>query len=291
MTSTNDYQSTTTQMNVSCQLDYDIGFDSTFLLNVHALQTGNQKILNEEFTITPEVEFSELKNRPDSNRIMQFRTGDITHLTISYRALVENTVTMIPYSMIRRVAEAEIPKEELTYMFPTRYCQSDKLSRFAFSEFGHITDKISQVQAICDWIYRKIEYLPGITNHLTSAEDTITERAGVCRDFAHVGIALCRALSIPARYFVGYAHQLNPPDFHACFEVYVGGHWLIFDPTRLSTPTGLACIALGHDAADASTATIFGAVDLTFMEVHCQASDNSLVDDIPDGKTAFSMAP
>ncbi len=136
--------------------------------------------------------------------------------------------------------------------------------------------------AVTDWINRSIEYLSGSTNSETSACDTVTERAGVCRDFAHLGITLCRALSIPARYFTGYAFKLYPADFHACFEAYIGGHWVIFDATKLAPLNGLVKIATGRDAADAAVASIFGSVNCTFIEVGCEAVDADFVPFVTD---------
>ncbi|HEV7714125.1 MAG TPA: transglutaminase family protein, partial [Steroidobacteraceae bacterium] len=107
-------------------------------------------------------------------------------------------------------------------------------------------------------------------NSETSAYDTVTQRTGVCRDFAHLGIALCRALNIPARYFTGYAYQLDPPDMHACFECFIGGSWMIFDATRLAHLNGLVRVGVGRDAADASVASIFGGVKLDSMQVSCE---------------------
>jgi transglutaminase-like putative cysteine protease len=97
------------------------------------------------------------------------------------------------------------------------------------------------------------------------AFDTVTERVGVCRDFAHLGIAFCRALNIPARFAAGYAYQLNPPDFHAYFEAFLGDRWYLFDPTRLVAKDGLIRIGTGRDAADISFATIFGPVSMEEM--------------------------
>src|ERR1700742_2506015 len=116
-------------------------------------------------------------------------------------------------------------------------------------------------------IYEYVEYLQGSTNSSTSAFDTATQRAGVCRDFAHLGIALCRALGIPARVVSGYAYGLNPPDFHAYFEAFLGGRWIIADPTRLSPQSSFVRIGQGRDAADTSFATIFGNVTLLEMQL------------------------
>ncbi len=104
--------------------------------------------------------------------------------------------------------------------------------------------------------------------------DTVTQRAGVCRDFAHLGIALCRALNIPARYFTGYAYALQPPDFHACFECLIGGSWMVFDATRLAQLNGLVRIATGRDAADTAVASIFGSIACTRVEVSCNLGEN-----------------
>ena len=120
-----------------------------------------------------------------------------------------------------------------------------------------------------------LDYLPGSTNASTSAYDTVIQRAGVCRDFAHLGIALCRALTIPARYFTAYAFDLQPPDFHAIFEAYIGNRWVLFDATRLVPLNGVVRIGSGRDAADAAVATIFGRVNCTSMSVSCTHADNN----------------
>ena len=128
-------------------------------------------------------------------------------------------------------------------------------------------------------------YLSGSTNAQTSAYDTVTEQAGVCRDFAHLGIALCRALTIPARYFTGYAYKLKPADFHACFEAYLGNQWVLFDATGLAPLNGMVKIATGRDAADAAVASIFGNAYGTRMTINCEvAEDNFKAYFYPSGK-------
>ncbi len=146
---------------------------------------------------------------------------------------------------------------------------------FAYNQFGVYNSVYETVVAITEWIYANINYTSGSTNSQTSAMDTLNDRVGVCRDFAHLGIALCRALTIPARYFTGYAYQLNPPDFHACMEVYIDGNWIIFDATKLAPLNGLVKIANGRDAADAAVASIFGNAIGTNVNVNCQVDDQS----------------
>ena len=132
-----------------------------------------------------------------------------------------------------------------------------------------------KVLALTEWIYSHVQYLSGSTNSQTSAYDTVTELAGVCRDFAHLGIALCRALSIPARYFTGYAYKLYPKDFHACFEAFLGNEWVLFDATKLVPLNGLVKIATGRDAADSAIASLFGNIQCTDIAVACNIEENS----------------
>ncbi|MEM1157689.1 MAG: transglutaminase family protein [Verrucomicrobiota bacterium] len=279
-----------TRFRISSYLEYDVEYKSTLLVNVHALKSPDQKIISEDFSITPEIPFAEMLTKPKLNRIYRLETGNVPQLSISYEATVETVHRRHSYQDIRQTSLVKIPAEVTPYLFPSRYCQSDKLGRFAMKKFGRYRNTFSQVQAISNWIYETIEYLPGTTTPQTSAYDTITEQAGVCRDFAHLGIALCRALSIPARYFVGYSYLLNPQDFHACFEAYIGERWLIFDPTRMAPVNGLVAIAHGHDAADAATTTIFGSAQLTYMQVDCQCVKNHFKPFYRSSRTGISFS-
>ena len=117
-------------------------------------------------------------------------------------------------------------------------------------------------------MYQHIEYLPGTTNASSGACEVLLQRAGVCRDFAHLSISLCRSLGIPARYVSAYAPGLDPPsDFHGVFEAYLGGRWYFFDATRMAPLNSLVRISTARDAADASFATIVGKASLTNMQV------------------------
>ncbi|MGD9633213.1 MAG: transglutaminase family protein [Pirellulales bacterium] len=255
---------------VSGQLEYEIKQPSTLILNIHAQRNSSQTILEEQFAVEPYVKVEEFSTEGDENRFVRLETGKKKLLAIKYAATIECHHELISSTSIEHLPVAELDRRVISYLFPSRYCQSDRLSRLAWDYFGKIEHPYQKVLAIVDWIFDNVEYLRGSTDSETSAYDTVTQRTGVCRDFAHLGIALCRALSIPARYFTGYAYQLEPPDFHACFEAYVGGRWLVFDPTRLSSPNGLVRIATGRDAADAAVASIFGRARCTKMTVDCQ---------------------
>jgi transglutaminase-like putative cysteine protease len=149
----------------------------------------------------------------------------------------------------------EIPGEAMVYTLPSRFCESDLLARMALDEFGHLPHGGARVLAIAEWVRRHVQYRYGTTDALTSAFDTATERVGVCRDFAHLVIAFCRALVIPARYVSGYALGLDPPDFHGFAQVYLGGTWHNVDATFDGVRPALVPIAIGRDAADVAMAT------------------------------------
>ena len=120
---------------------------------------------------------------------------------------------------------------------------------------------------ICNWINSEVDYLFGTSDTTTTAADTFSLRAGVCRDFAHLGITFCRALGIPARFVSCYAWQLDPQDFHAVFEAYLGDRWYLFDATRLCPLDGIVRIGIGRDAADTAFATFYGQVESSSKRV------------------------
>jgi transglutaminase-like putative cysteine protease len=254
---------------VSCDLDYTAQFPTTIILNVHAQRNASQTILDEQFVVTPPVRVSEFTPDGSANRFIRLKTGRHKKLTITYSAAVECDFQTYSARALASTPVAELSGSTIPYLFPSRYCQSDRLSRLAWDLFGAIEHPHEKVLAIADWIHANVEYVRGSTNSMTSAYDTVTQRTGVCRDFAHLGIALCRALNMPARYFSGYAYQLEPSDFHACFECFIGGSWVVFDATRLSHLNGLVRIGAGRDAADASVASIFGNASCSRIKVDC----------------------
>jgi transglutaminase-like putative cysteine protease len=167
-----------------------------------------------------------------------------------------------------------VPDDVLRYLMPSRYCESDVMSRAAQQLFGQLPPGIGRVRAIESWIHESIGYLPGFSNSTTTAQEVFVQRAGVCRDFAHLGITMCRALNIPARLVVGYVHFEEPPqDFHAVFEAWLDGRWVIFDPTRMAPIDRLVRVGTGRDAKDVAFATIFGDVQMTRKELTVDEGD------------------
>ncbi len=143
-------------------------------------------------------------------------------LKIGYKATVDNCYKLVDFADKPDIPVSQLDPTIIPYLNQAVTVNPDKLFRLANNYFGHIENSFDKVLTLTRWINKNIAYLSGFSNSNTSAFDTVTEQAGVCRDFAHLGITLCRALNIPARYFTGYSYKLKPADFHACFEAYFG---------------------------------------------------------------------
>lgn len=171
---------------------------------------------------------------------------------------------------------AEVPDDALTFLLPSRYCQSDVLSNDAWRLFRTAEPTLQRVVDIQDWVWRHLEYRTGSTASWWTAVDAFNEGYGICRDFAHTMITLCRALNLPARYVSGYLPDMDVPplpldmDFHAWCEVYLGDRWWTFDPRHNERRKGHVVIARGRDAADCALMTTFGAPWLKRMIVTCE---------------------
>jgi transglutaminase-like putative cysteine protease len=178
----------------------------------------------------------------------------------------------------------EMSPELLRYTLPSRYCDSDKLLDFAFKHFGDVPHGLRRVQAICDWVHNNVEYRFGTGSPTRSAWETIEQRFGVCRDFAHAAVALCRTFNIPTRYVTGYVPDVGcldpgtPMDFHAYIQVFIGGRWHNYD-ARFNVPRiGRIRIACGLDAVDGAFSTVYGAAQLVSFNVWAYQVDPREVD-------------
>lgn len=161
----------------------------------------------------------------------------------------------------------QIPDDALMYLLQSRYCPSDKCEERAREAVQGCAPGYAQVARICEWVRENIEYSYGVSNETTCALETLEHGAGVCRDFAHVAVTLCRSLSIPARVVVGYLHELDPMDMHAWFEAFVGGRWYTFDATQKEAKGGRIVVAHGRDIADVAFLSNYGPLEITEMDV------------------------
>ncbi|HEY0946403.1 MAG TPA: transglutaminase family protein [Opitutaceae bacterium] len=245
-------------LSVGCSLRYDVlSPTAAFTFNVLVNTDVQQRILGEQVTCVPEMQ-SERVATSKGNRVVRVEVP-AGPFELRYTATVETAYPVLP-AEIAHENPGRVPLNILTYALPSRYCESDRLAPFAWELFGHYTNRAEQVRAICAWLDANLTYAPGASDSRTSAWEVWQTRRGVCRDYAHLGVALCRALTIPARYLGCFAAGLEPMDFHACFEAYLGGKWYLFDPTDNIAPENIAVIARGRDAANCALTTIFGRV-------------------------------
>jgi transglutaminase-like putative cysteine protease len=242
-------------------LEYEIPQTAHFLFHIEAAFHDGHRIIEERLTITPSMKIRHYSDDRTGNRFVRL-DAPRGMLTINYHAKVE-IVSSKAQLNLPECPVSSLPDEVLRYLMPSRYCESDSLGRAAQQMFGQLPPGIQRVQAISDWIYGAIEYLPGYSDASTTAQEVFVQRAGVCRDFAHLGITLCRALNIPARLVVGYVNFAAPPqDFHAVFEAWLDQQWVMFDPTQKTSLDRLVRVGTGRDAKDVAFATVFGQVRL-----------------------------
>ena len=174
----------------------------------------------------------------------------------------------------------DLPHEVLPYLLSSRYCDTEVLMAEAWRHFGHVTPGWSRVQAICDFVHDYVAFDYRYARATRTASETFYERQGVCRDFAHLAIALCRCLNIPARYCTGYLGDIgvpaadSPMDFAGCMEVYLGGQWHLFDPRNNARRIGRILIARGRDAGDVAISTAFGPASLQLFKVWTDQAEN-----------------
>ena len=282
------------RLQFSIDLQYNVlkpGAD--FIFNVHAAQNDYQKIESESFKINQRVKTDLFTDPATGNRYVRLRAKPGA-LDVSYQCTVDIAHHTKSPDVIKEAAIADLPSSALSYIYPSRYCQSDRLLHFAHRTFGNLPKGYSRVAAVLKWVQTHVTFLSNTTNSSTSAVDTLIERVGVCRDFAHLMIALCRALSIPARIATGTDYgadpTLGPPDLHAYVEVYLGDRWYIFDPSGTTIPMGLMRIGTGRDAADVSFATILGPVNSISMKVSTKAVEVPSIKSMMPTKTNKALS-
>ncbi|NND99331.1 MAG: transglutaminase family protein [Pirellulaceae bacterium] len=255
-----------TKIQIGSTLQYDVQQTTTFLFKIAAGWTSRQSVHDEQLNFDPVVPVEDSQVGVEGNRLHRVVVQPC-QLSINYQATVEVTPEIERPTEIGESPVAQMPPDVLTYLNPSRYCESDLLGRFAFEEFGNLDRGFSRVQSICDWVFEHLDYTPGSTNATTTAADVLLQRTGVCRDFAHLAISLCRGIGIPARYVSGYAVDLQPPDYHGFMEAFLDGQWYLFDPTRLASTMGLIRVGVGRDAADVAFSTFTGSAKLINKEV------------------------
>lgn len=249
----------TTTLTVHVELHYELDEAASFAFAVVAARTARQVVTEESIVLDPPLPFDvQSYGEGETHQLVRVDAGaDVRRLALAYDATVAVSIERDP-AQPAASPFGDLPAHVLGYLNPSRYCESDLVTDLAEELFGAIEPGWGQVQAVSDWVGSTIAYQPGSTDSSSGTIDVLRQRAGVCRDFAHVAISLCRAVGIPARYVSAYGTEVDPPDFHGVFEAYLGARWWLIDPTGMSSPDRLATIGVGRDAADTSFATFVG---------------------------------
>lgn len=243
------------QFEIQANLTYDFATPCEVLLLLEAAHGSGQTVHREALRFSPLAEVVRIDDEMSGERRVVFTAHG--QVEIDYTAKVEIAPRVWDLQDAKMMAVRDLPSEALPYLRASRYCPSDRFESFVEREFAALSGG-AKVQAILAWIAAHVDYRPGVSDSSTTARDTFVDRAGVCRDFAHLAITLCRAADIPARAVSAYAWKLEPADLHAVAEVYLGGCWRLIDPTGKAPIDGLVRVATGRDAADIAFMTIFG---------------------------------
>ncbi len=256
------------QLNAGCELLFETTEPSPLILMLQPQGGAAQHILQTDLNLVPQVpvvdyvdSFGNLCQRLVAP-LGKFQVRSTVTADVADRIDVQFGAEFVPVQ--------NLPDYALPLLLPSRYCQSDLMADLANEIVADIKPAYDQVEAIRHWIHTHIEYRYDTSDASTSALETEKNRVGVCRDFVHLGLALCRSLTIPARMVVGYLYDLKPMDLHAWFEAYVGDRWYTFDATQTEPRGNRIIIAYGRDAADVALVTQYGPVNLTEMEVWVQ---------------------
>lgn len=243
-------------LRTSCVLAFEIAVPTPFVLMLRPRSGAQQWVARETYMLThsvPVVEFTD-----GYGNLCQRLTAPPGPFEIATSAEVMTADRVDEGRGEPFVEIQDLPDAVLAYLLPSRYCESDRFHHMASTITAGRRPGYDQVAAIVVWLRKHVAYRPGSSAVPISAIEVNAERVGVCRDLAHLGIALCRSLSIPARMVVGYLHDLEPMDLHAWFEAYVGGRWYTFDAVQPEVRGGYVAVGYGRDAADVAIYTQFG---------------------------------
>jgi transglutaminase-like putative cysteine protease len=265
-------------LRVGCEFVYRSEWPTPAIIQVEAYRDGNHKLLQESWRNTPEIDSHEYSDVYGNRcRRLIIPRGETR---LCYDALVDITSNPDEVDLHAEQLPVEmLPDETIIYTLASRYCESDLLVHDAWKMFGDTPPGWQRVQAVCDWCHENIAYESGASTPATTALDVYRNRTGICRDFAHIGVTLCRALSIPARYCFGYMPDIavivpdTPMDFHAWFEVFLGGRWRTFDARHNTPRIGRVPIARGRDALDCAMITTYGAAEFQSMVVWAEEAE------------------
>jgi hypothetical protein len=252
------------RLSIDAVLDYYLPHAADLLLALEVAQMQDQHLVSDQLTVTGVEALIPIAAEESLGRRTWTRGNG--RVVAHYTALVDVRRPMVSLSGLRADSLCALPALVVPYLFPSRYCESDRFETMVGREFDNLHGG-DKANAMAEWIRGKVEYVPGSSNASTTAADTFLARQGVCRDFAHLMVAMARAAGIPARMVSAYAWNLDPQDFHAVVEVWLEGCWHLVDATGLAPREGIVHIGVGRDATDISFLTIFGTAQLQHQQV------------------------
>ncbi|MCA1196384.1 transglutaminase family protein [Sphingomonas sp. R647] len=251
-------------LSIRAQLDYWFELPTDVLLQFEAAAIPEQVVEATHLDITATEHFARVVSHDGIGERIWVRVEG--QLLIDYRATVRIERLLDDCQRLPVIAPHQLPGETVQYLMASRYCPSDQFECFVEAEFGKVSDG-AKVIAMRDWIASHVSYVQGASNSETTALDTFVKRQGICRDYAHVMITFARAAGIPARIASVYALGVEPPDFHAVAEVFLGGAWHLIDATGMAEAHAMAKIGIGRDAADVAFLTAFGTAEMKRQNV------------------------
>lgn len=257
-------------LTIESHLDYWLAGESSAILQIEAAADAEQTLLETHLELSPYAHLGRVPAEDNiGERVMLALSNRIS---ATYRAKVEINRPSIALSHLKAVPVAYLPGDCVAHLMNSRYCPGDQFQSFVNAEFGQLSGG-ALIEALRNWIARKIAYVPGSSTSATTALETFVQRQGVCRDFAHLLITLARAAGIPARFASVYAPDVKPQDFHAVADVYLDGGWHLVDATNMAKPAEMARIGVGADAAHAAFLTVYGMATLNAQTVSVRRAD------------------
>lgn len=252
-------------LRTSCSLIFDFEVQTVLIFMLRPRSSADQWVAREEYNISPMMNVVEY---PDSyGNLCQRLIAPPGQLSISTTANVKTAEVVSENPGGPFVEIQNLPATVLNYLLPSRYCESDRFNTMAASITAGCIPGFDQVATIEAWLRENIEYVPGSSSYPISAVEVNQQQHGVCRDLAHLGITLCRSISIPARMVVGYLNNLYPMDMHAWFEAYIDGKWYTFDATQKGTKGGYVAVGYGKDSSDVALYNQFGPASFPLEQV------------------------
>ena len=256
-------------LRTSCDLSFDVAVPTPFVLMLRPRSSAQQWVAREEYRLVPSVPASEFTDNYGNLCQRLIAPPGTFAVYTTADVMTADHVDQAPGAPFIEIQD--LPDSVFSYLLPSRFCESDRFCQMATSLTAGQQLGYDQVAEIAAWLRTTIRYVPGSTGFPVSAVEVNSRQLGTCVDLSHLGIALCRSLSIPARLVVGYLYRLEPMDLHAWFEVYVAGRWYTFDATQNELKGGYVVIGYGRDAADVAVYNQFGpAVYPTTQKVRVQ---------------------